>query len=276
MATDPKTGEEVPPQRQTAMEGTTWATSVTGLPSLDPVQYPQRTAVGIRPQGTYGTQLQNDLATGKIKVFYPSAGTQSKGVTYRGPGLLDEQGYLARPWYTLDTDSVNTELMNLNSEERLIIAEQLKRTNYYGSSEISESLKRKSGFTETDMAAFLRLMRDANIQGKTLRAMLPDLMQYPSVAGTGAGVKVTPREDVAYYMKQASLTHLGRMPTKAEIDQAVKSIQNAERAAASGGTTAPATSVLATAQAQQAAPAERSSYALGQAINLAFRALTGG
>jgi hypothetical protein len=186
---------------------------------------------------------------------------------------MDEEGYISRPLYELNTEGVETELLNLSAEDRLVFAQQLKRTGYYGSADVSESILRKSGFNETDMSAMLRFMRDSNVNQKTIRAMLPELMKYTSVSGSGTTVKVTPKEDIAYYMKQASLTNLGRMPSKAEIDQAVKYIQNVERAASGKGTTAPSTSVLAQAQAQQAAPGERAAYSVGQAISLAFRAL---
>jgi len=235
------------------------------------VNYPTRKANGFRTTGTWAARIKQDLDNKAIKVLPQSL---PGAVFFNGPALLDEEGYIARPVYELDTESANTELMNLTADERLLFAQQLKRVGYYGSADVSESIIRKSGFNETDMAAMLRFMRDSNVNQKTIRAMLPELMKYSAVS-SGTTVKVTPKEDIAYYMKQASLSNLGRMPTKAEVDQAIKYIQNAERAASGRGTTAPSTSVLAQAQAQQAAPGERAAYSVGQAINLAFRALAG-
>ena len=253
------------PPRQTAADPTDFVTAVPSDRS-----YMQRTAKGIRPKEAWATQIQKDITNRTIKILgYGTSG----GVSFNGPALMDEEGYISRPEYELSTTSVETELMNLSAEDRLVFAQQLKRVGYYGGAEISESIKRKSGFNETDMSAMLKFMRDSNLSNKTIRAMLPELMRWDSASMGGSTIKVTPKEDIAYYMKQASLTNLGRMPTKAEIDQAVKYIQNVERAASGQGTTAPSTSVLAQAQAQQAAPGERAAYSVGQAISLAFRAL---
>jgi len=241
----------------------------------DAVAHQTISAKGVKTTGTYGPLLQQDIAAGMIKVISSMAPGPSD-IVVRGSVLRDEDNYIARPWYEITTDSVRNEIMSLSPQERLLIAQQLKRTGYYKGNDPSESIMQNRGFNNTDIAAFADFMNDANANYKTIRAYLPTIMSAPGYQASGTTVKVTPREDIAYYMQQASLAQLGRMPTKAEIDRAVKSIQQTERSASGGGTTAPSTTVLATAQAQAAAPGERSSYAVGNAINLAFRILSGG
>jgi hypothetical protein len=240
--------------------------------TIDPKKYILRKFNGINIPASYfrKKELETALADGTIKVSVSPTGS---GV--RGPVLLDQDGNIARFEYSEDTDEAQLQLTNLDPNVRKLIAQQMKRTGYYKSSDPSAAILRGEGFTSTDMAAMVDFMRSANLQNKTIQAFLADVLEYPAVDGVGT-IKVTPKEDIVYYMRQASLAQLGRMPTKTEIDQAVRSIQNAERSASASGTTAPSTQVLAVGQAQQAAPGERAAYAVGQAISRAFSVLTGG
>lgn len=239
---------------------------------------------GVRPQnGNDRQSLQDAQTMQELQIRYqtlevgPRGPTTTPGAFVVGNGLLDEEGYLVRGTYTIDTDSVDQEMTKFTSSELAIWAKQAQRTGFYINSEPSPLILSGRGYNTTDMNAFGNFMRFGNKTGLVTRAMLQQMVNWSQVAGgSGTTVKVTAPEDIKYYVEQAWLSRLGRKPSKADIDQAVDAIQSRERQASAQGKSAPSTTLLAQEKAKSSNKSESAAYQLGNAIKLAFQALGGG
>jgi len=71
---------------------------------------------------------------------------------------------------------------------------------------------------------------------------------YSGSGGAGSRYRTSPKENVAEYLRTASLEKLGRTMNKADIDKAIVAIQQQE---ATRGPSAPALSVMAGQQVSQ-------------------------
>ena len=88
--------------------------------------------------------------------------------------------------------------------------------------------------------------------------------------GGGAGYRAPAAEDVTEYLRQASLEKLGRTMTKEDVDKAVAAIQ---ADAVRRGPSAPALSVAAEQQVEQADPNRAKSVKYRRAIDVAMNLL---
>lgn len=246
-----------------------------------------RTSPGQRPMGQDDLDSLNiAIQSGQIllgqQAAYaagargPGGAGRTPSTSFYGEGLIDEDGYLVRGLYDLDSDTAALQMGKFSPGELKIWAQQAKRTAYYGNSDPSGLIMNGRGYTNTDIGAMQNFLRTANQTGFVARALLLQMNSWSSVTPTGgAKVRVTSPEDVRFYLDQAWLTRFGRKPNKSDIDSAISAIQDRERSAFSQSQDSPSVSVLAKAQAEKTDRAEGASYQLGNAIQLAFKYLGG-
>ena len=195
-------------------------------------------------------------------------GTRKPKMYYSGSGLVDAAGLVARlPYQTDDGSDASTQLKLMSGSERLRVLNELKRTGYYQGREITDLAKNQVGFGDSDLNAFNDfLQQTVNPSGYTWDVVLPSLGNYASVGGIGTSYKVTSSEDLGAYLSAASFKLIGRKMTKAEILEAVRNINNKERAQYAAGMNVSSPAVLAEQQAMAASPEEVGSYSAGNAI----------
>jgi hypothetical protein len=238
-------------------------------------------AVGRSPEFT---ALDAAIKSGQIKVGLDAL--KAKGVRGRaassypqvfyGPGLINEQGFLARLEYTPDADAA-TVLSNMKPSERIRWANEVKRgTQIYGSGDPDVIKLKGEAFTSKDENAMQLFLQMANSNQLTAAAMLEKLGSYASIATTtGRAVQVSSPEDIGYYLNQASLKLTGKTMTKEMAERMITEFQQKERQAAAGNVDAPSASVATQSMVSKARPEETAGYSVGKAIELAFRALAG-
>jgi hypothetical protein len=275
------------PTDKTVDTSTTQETSNT---STTPV-FPIADYITLRPvQGISMGNTQESLAldaaikTGQIKVGIDAL--RAKGVRGRaassypqvfyGPGLVNEQGYLARLQYEPDTEAA-TVLSNMTPGQRIRWANEVKRaTSIYGSSDPDVIKLKGEAFTTKDETAMQLFLQIANTNQLTANAMLEKLSTYASIEQVGGkAVQVSSPEDIGYYLNQASLKLTGKPMTKAMADRMIADFQQRERQAAAQNVDAPSASVATQSMVAKTKPEETAGYTVGKAIELAFRALAG-
>jgi hypothetical protein len=203
---------------------------------------------------------------------------RAKGQYWLGPGLMDEEGFIARQEYSdLDTDA-NTILRNMTKEQRLLWAKEADRIGYYGASDPSPMMGQTGeGFNTTDVTAMKTFLNMANVNGVTFSVLFSKMSQMASAKVKGTVVKVTAPEDIEYYFRQQWLNTYGTMPTKQKIDAAIKGYQQMERQASAQSRLAPSlttgTRALATDLGR---PEARGGNMVGKAMQRAFKILGGG
>lgn len=195
-------------------------------------------------------------------------GLRKPKMYYSGPALVDASGLIARlPYQTDDGSDASTQLKLMSGVERLRVLSELKRTGFYQGREISDLAKNQVGFGDSDLNAFNDFLQQAvNPSGRTWDVVLPTLGNYASVGGGGSAYRATSKEDLGAYLSAASFKLLGRKMTKAEILEAVRNINNKERAQYAAGMNVSSPAVLAEQQAMAASPEEVGSYSAGNAI----------
>lgn len=221
----------------------------------------------------------NPLFVGSV---YIPKGRYNKTDIYKGIGLTDENNMLARRQYDSrlsgGTD-VRNELMLLNTTQgaTLSVLKELKRTGFYPeNTPISNMALNNSGFGAQDEAAMEKFLNFSNDSLKTWQAMMPTLTGLTTVSqGGGVKYKGPSTDEVAAYLQEASLTYTGEKITMEKLKKMVTQVQAESRSSFYSGTQATSTSVLAEKQIQKSSPAQAASYGLGNAMQLAFRALGG-
>lgn len=273
-STDTRPSIEAPPQET--------------FPQQDPLAgltTPARSITGVAPK--FQRQMLEEAAKakgGRTNVSPIQAQAMNivvKPGMYTGPNLVNAQGQIARGRYDIyeqgnDQDVITQMNAIATPAERLRILTELKRVGFYGNREVSDVVKNKIGtYTETDLDAFRLFLDYSNRTGVTWDAALTNVGMMGTVSSGGAVVRVSAVEDIKEYMRETSLRTLGRMPTKNEMQQAIKNIQNAERAAVRAGQQMPSLRATAEAQVTKNAP-ESGAYAAGTAIARMFQLLGGG
>lgn len=221
----------------------------------------------------------NPLFVGSV---YIPKGRYNKTDIYKGLGLTDENNFLARREYDSATSGgtdVRNELMLLGTTQgaTLSVLKELKRTGFYPeNTPISNMALNNSGFGAQDEAAMGRFLDFSNNSLRTWQAMMPILTGMTTVSqGGGVKYKGPSTDEVAAYLQEASLTYTGEKITMEKLKKMVTQVQAESRASFNSGTQATSTSVLAEKQIQKSSPAQAASYGLGNAMQLAFRALGG-
>lgn len=254
--------------------------TVDTTPAFPIENYTLRPITGVSSDQT----LQAQITAGNIKVGIEAL--RAKGVRGRaassypnafyGPGLVDENGQLARVEYVPEVDA-SVVLSNMKPNDRIRWANEVKRaTAIYGSSDPDVIKLKGEAFTSKDETAMQLFMQIANTNGLTVSAMIEKLGSYATVATpTGKKVEVSSPEDIGYYLNQASLKLTGKPMTKAMANEMIAQFQQRERQAAAQGVSAPSASVATQSMVAKAKPEEAAGYSVGKAIELAFRALAG-
>ena len=254
--------------------------------SLAGLTTPTRRITGVTPEFQQRMREEFAKSKGARTDVVPSRQAMALGIatrpgTYSGPNLVNAQGQIARGRYDIyeqgnDQDVITQMNAIATPAERLRILTELKRVGFYGNREVSDVVKNKIGtYTETDLDAFRLFLDYSNRTGVTWDAALTNVGMMGTVSTGGAVVRVSAVEDIKEYMRETSLRTLGRMPTKNEMQQAIKNIQNAERAAVRAGQQMPSLRATAQAQVTRNAP-ESGAYAAGTAIARMFQLLGGG
>ena len=213
-------------------------------------------------------------------VYIPK-GRYNKTDIYKGLGLTDENNMLARRQYDSRDQGgvdVRNELMILSTTKgaTLSVLKELKRTGFYLGGEISNMALNNMGFGAQDEVAMTKFLNFSNDSLRTWQAMMPTLVGMSTI-NSGGGVKYRgpSNDEVAAFLQEASLTLTGDKLTKEVLKKAVMQVQAESKASFYSGTQATNTSVLAEQQIQKSNPNQAASYGLGNAMQLAFRALGG-
>ena len=212
--------------------------STGGFGSL--TAYPKRPIVGFDPTITPETQ---QAVSSQIEMVGP--GGRRVGVTYNGEFLVNENRQIARAPY--GEEDIYNELYSMKDGERLNTLRLLQSRGFYGTGKPSAT-----GTLSKDRTAFKEFLSYANAKGYTWKPLLQELITaapvYGGSGGAGSRYRTSPKENVAEYLRTASLEKLGRTMSKADIDKAIAAIQQQE---ATRGPQAPALSVMAGEQVSQ-------------------------
>jgi hypothetical protein len=167
-----------------------------------------------------------------VKELDPSKFQPARGrgpAYYKGSGLTDEFGRLARRKYDVeDVQGIDArnELMLLNRAEgqTLALLKELKRTGFYGSSEISNIALNNQGFGPEDEVAMARFLSFSNQKFQTWQAVAPQLAQMSTIGSTG-GPRFRPdsEAEMIAYASEISLALTGEKLSKAKLKRALES-----------------------------------------------------
>ena len=229
-------GEQTDFEQFAAQQGGFYSTG--GFGSL--TAYPKRPIVGFDP--TINPETQQAVSS-QIEMVGP--GGRRVGVTYNGEFLVNENRQIARAPY--GEEDIYNELYSMKDGERLNTLRLLQSRGFYGSGKPSAT-----GTLSKDRTAFKEFLSYANAKGYTWKPLLQELITaapvYGGSGGAGSRYRTSPKENVAEYLRTASLEKLGRTMSKADIDKAIAAIQQQE---ATRGPQAPALSVMAGQQVSQ-------------------------
>jgi hypothetical protein len=223
---------------QFAAEQGGFSGSTGGFGSL--TAYPKRVFVDFDPAIS---QQQRQSIIGQVS-YYGKPGGKEAAPIYSGEFLVNERRLIARAPY--GEEDVYNELYAMKDGERLNTLRLLQSRGFYGSGKPSAT-----GTLSKDRTAFKEFLSYANAKGYTWKPLLQELITAgPVYSGSGGGSKyrTSPSENVAEYLRTASLEKLGRTMSKADIDKAIAAIQQQE---ATRGPSAPALSVMAGQQVSQ-------------------------
>ena len=237
-------------------------------PDVNTIEYLEPGLVRILPNG--------------VKELDPSKFQQARGrgpAYYKGSALTDEFGRLARRRYDVEDPQgvdARNELMLLNRAEgqTLALLKELKRTGFYGNSEISNIALNNQGFGPEDENAMALFLNFSNQKFQTWQAVAPQLAQMSTVGSTG-GPRFKPdsEAEMIAYANEISLALTGEKLSKAKLKQALESTVAAQRSAFASGTDIPRSATILEQQIPKSNSAQAASYGLGNAIKLAFEAL---
>ena len=241
-------GEEEQNQAQTGGGQTDWeqfaaeqggfSGSTGGFGSL--TAYPKRVFTDFGPT----VSEQQKQAILQQVSYYGKPGGKEAAPIYSGEFLVNENRQIERAPY--GEEDVYNELYKMNDGERLSTLRLLQSRGFYGSGKPSAT-----GTLSKDRTAFKEFLSYANAKGYTWKPLLQELITASPVysgSGGGARYRTSPSENVAEYLRTASLEKLGRTMSKADIDKAIAAIQQQE---ATRGPSAPALSVMAGQQVSQ-------------------------
>jgi len=217
-----------------------------------------------------------------VKELDPNKFQQARGrgpAYYKGSGLTDEFGRLARRKYDVeDAQGIDArnELMFLNRAQgqTLALLKELKRTGFYGGSEITNIALNNQGFGPEDEVAMARFLSFSNQKFQTWQAVAPQLAQMSTVGSTG-GPRFKPdsEAEMIAYASEISLALTGEKLSKAKLKQALESTVATQRSAFASGTDIPRSATILEQQIPKSNPSQAASYGLGNAMKLAFEAL---
>lgn len=246
------TGTEQDQQPSPVAPGLTAATSGWALAPETKLQ-PRRTT-----GQSYITKQLETMTKQERAAFEAKQGVDFTAQGYVGQGLVDERGDIVRGQYS--SDEAYNELAALGTAaERGAFLNILAANGVYGNSRPTTT-----GFASSDLSAMQEIMRYANYRGVTVKvaarlmAADPNVQQWrkTQVAGGGARVRTTAREDLRSVFKSATARVLGRDLSDAELERFIQSYNAAEVRQAMGGAMAPSASTAATMAAETAAPEE--------------------
>lgn len=223
---------------QFAAEQGGFSASTGGFGSL--TAYPKRVFVDFDPAVS---QQQRQAILQQVS-YYGKPGGKEAAPIYSGEFLVNERRLIARAPY--GEEDVYNELYAMKDGERLNTLRLLQSRGFYGSGKPSAT-----GTLSKDRTAFKEFLSYANAKGYTWKPLLQELITASPVysgSGGGARYRTSPSENVAEYLRTASLEKLGRTMSKADIDKAIAAIQQQE---ATRGPSAPALSVMAGQQVSQ-------------------------
>jgi hypothetical protein len=243
-----------------ATVGAQTSTSQTFGPDF---QYSKRVISGVSSSLT--PEQQKVIASQLKGVGIPGVADSKR--YYEGEFLVDANGVISRGPYDARKDSVNI-LYQLSPQTRLSVSNLIASRGFYGNSKPTAA-----GTLSTDRSAWAEFLTAANAEGLTWDTFAQKLSLQPPVRSVGGGSKyrVSEREDIEAYLRQASLERLGRTMTKSDVDNAISSIQQREAAGS-----APSLGVAAEQQVVQLEPDRERSYRFARAIDLAMNTLGGG
>ena len=217
-----------------------------------------------------------------VKELDPNKFQQARGrgpAYYKGSGLTDEFGRLARRKYDVeDAQGIDArnELMFLNRAQgqTLALLKELKRTGFYGGSEITNIALNNQGFGPEDEVAMARFLSFSNQKFQTWQAVAPQLAQMSTVGSTG-GPRFKPdsEAEMIAYASEISLALTGEKLSKAKLKQALESTVATQRSAFASGTDIPRSATILEQQIPKSNSSQAASYGLGNAMKLAFEAL---
>lgn len=217
-----------------------------------------------------------------VKELDPNKFQQARGrgpAYYKGSGLTDEFGRLARRKYDVEDPAgvdARNELMFLNRAQgqTLALLKELKRTGFYGGSEISNIALNNQGFGPEDEVAMARFLSFSNQKFQTWQAVAPQLAQMSTI-GSAGGPRFKPdsEAEMIAYANEISLALTGEKLSKAKLKQALESTVATQRSAFASGTDIPRSATILEQQIPKSNPAQAASYGLGNAMKLAFEAL---
>jgi hypothetical protein len=224
---------------QFAAEQGGFSASTGGFGSL--TAYPKRVFVDFDPAVS---QQQRQAILQQVS-YYGKPGGKEAAPIYSGEFLINERRQIARAPY--GEEDVYNELYAMRDGERLSTLRLLQSRGFYGTGKPSAT-----GTLSKDRTAFKEFLSYANAKGYTWKPLLQELITagpvYAGAGGAGSRYRTSPSENVAEYLRTASLEKLGRTMSKADIDKAIAAIQQQE---ATRGPSAPALSVMAGQQVSQ-------------------------
>lgn len=220
-------------------------------------QYSRRTVRGFSNKLTEAQR--NAIAKQLRRIGSP--GVSDAAYYYEGEFLVDQNGLVARAPYDPRQDTYNT-LYGVKDAERATYLDLLATRGFYGSSKPSAT-----GTLSKDRTAWGEMLTLANAEGLTWEAYLSKMASQPPVRSLGGGqrARVTPKEDIEAYLRQASLERLGRTMSRKDVDAAIAAIQQQEAAG-----TGPSLGTAAEQQVVQAEPERERAYRFARAIDLAM------
>lgn len=213
--------------------------------------------------------LYQPLETTEQMVFKGGPPRKSKVVVkaaYTGQGLVDDKGVISRGQY--DPNEAYRELASMTVTDRLAYLNDWYDRGLYPSGKPSVT-----GLESNDVGAMRQILMlsnspDFGYTWKVTSNLLRDTFPGGKGAGTGRKISLTAPEDIGEYVKNASLKLLGRNPTKAEIDAAIKSIQGVEAKRQGAGQDVPSLGVLAERQVTRVAGGEARMNAVATGIDI--------
>ncbi len=237
-------------------------------PDLTTVEYLEPGLIRVAPSGA------KELNPNK---FVPARGRGP--AYYKGSALTDEFGRLARRKYDAEDPAgvdARNELMLLNRAEgqTLALLKELKRTGFYGNTDVSNIALNNQGFGPEDEIAMARFLNFSNQKFQTWQAVAPQLAQMSTI-GSAGGPRFRPdsEAEMIAYASEISLALTGEKLSKAKLKQALESTVATQRSAFASGTDAPRSATILEQQIPKSNPAQAASYGLGNAMRLAFQAL---
>jgi len=225
-------------------------------------RYSRRVVRGVSNSLT--AEQQREIARSYQRIGIPGVADDRR--YYDGEFLVDSNSIISRAPYDARTEVYDV-LYGLSPTLRKAYSNILASQGFYG-----ESNPSAAGTLSKDRTAWAEMLNAANAEGLTWDAFMQKLANTPPARAVGGGSKyrVTPREDIAAYLRQASLERLGRTMTKQDVDAAIAAIQQRQ-----AGGDAPSLGVAAEQQVLKREPERERAFRFARAIDLAMSELGG-